>query len=110
MGAIECRVAPPEDESRPPGVSKQRDAGKTLESRLLEAVERALVGDWPAAHVIVQAHEEGALAAWIHAVVHRMEGDLANARYWYRRCGRTLREDVSTDAELREIRAKLQAR
>jgi hypothetical protein len=36
-----------------------------------------------------------------------MEGDLGNARYWYRRCGRTLREDVSTAAELREIRARL---
>ena len=75
--------------------------------RLVEAVERALAGDWPAAHVIVQEHEEDALAAWIHAVVHRMEGDLENARYWYRRCGRALREDVSTDAELREIRAEL---
>lgn len=90
------------------GVSKQRDSGRALRGRLLEAVERALGGDWPAAHVIVQAHEEDGLAAWIHAVVHRMEGDLANARYWYRRCGRTLREGVPTDAELREIRAELQ--
>ena len=76
-------------------------------SRLVEAVERALAGDWPAAHVIVQEHEEDALAAWIHAVVHRMEGDLENARYWYRRCGRAVREDVPTEAELREIRAEL---
>ena len=75
--------------------------------RLVEAVERALAGDWPAAHVIVQEHEEDALAAWIHAVVHRMEGDLENARYWYRRCGRAVREDVPTEAELREIRAEL---
>jgi hypothetical protein len=36
-----------------------------------------------------------------------MEGDLGNARYWYRRCGRKLREGTSTDAELREIRAAL---
>jgi hypothetical protein len=43
-------------------------------------------------------------------VVHRMEGDLDNARYWYRRCGRTLREGVSTEDELREIRAALVAR
>lgn len=47
------------------------------------------------------------MAAWIHAVVHRMEGDLGNARYWYRRCRHELREDVSTEAELREIRAAL---
>jgi len=89
------------------GVSNRSDAGRTLEGRLLEAVEKALGGDWQAAHVIVQDHEEGAIAAWIHAVVHRMEGDLGTARYWYRRCGRALRESVPTDAELREIRAEL---
>lgn len=73
-----------------------------------EAVARALDGDWQAAHLLVQdPSETDATAAWIHAVVHRMEGDLGNARYWYRRCGRTLREDVSTAAELDEIRALL---
>jgi hypothetical protein len=76
--------------------------------RLREAVARALTGDWQAAHAIVQEHEEDADAAWIHAVVHRMEGDLGNARYWYRRCRRELRDDVSTEAELREIEASLQ--
>jgi hypothetical protein len=95
------------DESRPSGASRPHHARTALEGRLLEAVERALAGDWPAAHVIVQDHEEDAVAAWIHAVVHRMEGDLANARYWYRRCGRPLREGVATDAELREIRDAL---
>jgi len=84
-----------------------RDAKPTLKALLLEAVERALGGDWQAAHRIVQGHDENAVAAWIHAVVHRMEGDLGNALYWYRRCGRSLREDVSTDAELREIKAAL---
>lgn len=74
---------------------------------LLEAVEQALAGDWQAAHRIVQDHESDSLAAWIHGVVHRMEGDLGNARYWYRRCRREMREGVSTDAELREIRSAL---
>jgi hypothetical protein len=36
-----------------------------------------------------------------------MEGDVGNARYWYHRCGRELREDVPTEAELREIAALL---
>jgi hypothetical protein len=72
---------------------------------LLQAVERALAGDWPGAHRIVQEREEDPIANWIHAVVHRMEGDLSNARYWYRRCGRRLREGVSFEAELQEIRA-----
>lgn len=80
---------------------------RPLTPTLLDAVERALAGDWQGAHVIVQDHEADAMAAWIHAVVHRMEGDLGNARYWYGRCRRRLREDVSIDAELREIKAAL---
>jgi hypothetical protein len=36
-----------------------------------------------------------------------MEGDLGNARYWYRRCRRELREDITTAAELREIETAL---
>jgi hypothetical protein len=84
-----------------------RDSKATPPDLLLEAVERGLDGDWQAAHRIVQDHDTDEVAAWIHAVVHRMEGDISNALYWYRRCGRTLREDVATDAELREIKALL---
>lgn len=79
----------------------------SLDAKLIEAVDLALEGDWQGAHLIAQAHEGNEHAEWIHAVAHRMEGDLANARYWYGRCRRRLREDVSTDAELREIRAAL---
>jgi hypothetical protein len=78
-----------------------------LDAKLLEAVELALAGDWEGAHRIAQEHEGDRTANWIHAVVHRMEGDLGNARYWYGRCGRKLREEVSTDEELREIRESL---
>jgi hypothetical protein len=78
-----------------------------LTPKLLDAVERALDGNWQAAHVIVQEHEEDPIANWIHAVVHRMEGDIANARYWYGRIRREYREEVSTEAELREIQAAL---
>lgn len=84
-----------------------RDTPPTPRDRLRQAVERALDGDWQAAHVIVQEYDTDELAAWIHAVVHRMEGDTGNARYWYRRCGRELRENVSTRAELQEIQAAL---
>jgi hypothetical protein len=79
-------------------------------ARLLEAVEWALGGDWEKAHLIVQEHESDPMAAWIHAVVHRIEGDVGNARYWYRRSRRALREDVSTEAELAEIKAALGGR
>lgn len=57
----------------------------------LPAVLRALWldarGRWDLAHEIVQ-EEAGAPAAWVHAYLHRKEGDLGNARYWYRRAGR----------------------
>jgi hypothetical protein len=72
-------------------------------------VDRALKGDWQGAHGIVQDHETNAFANWIHAVVHRFEGDLDNARYWYGRCQRSYREDVPTEVELKEIRDALSA-
>jgi hypothetical protein len=42
---------------------------------------------WDEAHRIVQ-DEEGADAAWVHAYLHRVEGDLGNAGYWYRQAGK----------------------
>jgi hypothetical protein len=44
-------------------------------------------GDWQAAHEAVQAHEGTAQADRVHAYLHRKEGDLSNAGYWYRRAG-----------------------
>ena len=51
-------------------------------------------GDWQAAHAIVQEDEESALACWAHGIVHLLEGDAANARYWYKNAGRPFGEDV----------------
>lgn len=79
----------------------------SLRKTLLGAVHQALGGDWQAAHLVAQAHEAEPLANWLHAVVHRMEGDVDNASYWYGRCGRTLRPQVSTAAELKELEAAL---
>lgn len=44
-------------------------------------------GDWHAAHEAAQS-DDGRDAAWVHAHLHRVEGDQANAGYWYRRAGR----------------------
>lgn len=41
------------------------------------------------AHQISQDHEGSPLFDWVHALVHRIEGDDANAAYWYRRAGKT---------------------
>ena len=46
----------------------------------------AAKGDWDRAHTIVQ-DERSSDAAWVHAYLHRVEGDLGNAGYWYRRAG-----------------------
>ena len=46
----------------------------------------ALRGDWRAAHDDVQGDSIG--DAWVHAALHREEGDHSNADYWYRRAGR----------------------
>lgn len=43
--------------------------------------------DWNKAHELVMA-EDGAECAWVHAYLHRVEGDLDNARYWYRQAQR----------------------
>ncbi len=53
----------------------------------LRALWHGLRGEWQAAHEIVQA-EDDRDGAWVHAWLHRVEGDLANARYWYGRAGR----------------------
>jgi hypothetical protein len=44
-------------------------------------------GDWGAAHNLVQ-DDPSDEAAWVHAHLHRIEGDIGNAGYWYNRSGR----------------------
>lgn len=66
-----------------------------------DAIALLRTGDWQAAHLIVQA-DESELAAWGHAIVHLMEGDEANAAYWFERASRPVR---STDAVASEIEA-----
>jgi hypothetical protein len=59
----------------------------------LKALWWAAKGDWDQAHRIVQ-DEDGADAAWVHAYLHRVEGDLGNAAYWYRRAGQPVATDL----------------
>jgi len=53
----------------------------------LEALWHAGHGDWDRAHRIAM-DAKGADGAWVHAYLHRQEGDLENARYWYRQAKR----------------------
>ena len=74
---------------------------------LLRAIDLAAAGSWDEAHAIVQRDEADPTAAWIHAVLHKIEGDLGNARYWYRRAGRMEHMDDAPPVELTAIRAAL---
>src|SRR3954453_12457456 len=63
----------------------------------LQALWHEANGDWPAAHGLAQAQDDDA-GAWVHGYLHRVEGDLANAGYWYRRAGRPV-ANTSLDEE-----------
>ncbi len=78
-----------------------------MNSDLLNAIELALAGKWHAAHAIVQQCEGDSTAAWIHAVLHKIEGDLDNSRYWYRRAGRLDRLQDDPTGELRLIKQEI---
>lgn len=56
-------------------------------STALQALWHDAQGDWETAHTVIQDEEYGD-GAWVHAYLHRKEGDIANAGYWYRRAKR----------------------
>jgi hypothetical protein len=58
-------------------------------------------GDWKQAHERAQ-EDEGPEASWVHAYLHRKEGDQENAAYWYRRAGKPVCRE-SFDGEWRRI-------
>lgn len=64
--------------------------------RALEALWYEANGDWDRAHELAQK-EKTAAGAWVHAYLHRVEGDSGNAAYWYRRAARP-----AADGPLRE--------
>lgn len=68
------------DPAPPPGLSAP-----------LEALWRAANDEWDAAHALAQS-ARGPVGAWVHAHLHRIEGDLPNAAGWYRRAGKPVSE------------------
>lgn len=77
-------------------------------SAALAALWWAKKGDWDKAHRIVM-DEHGREAAWVHAYLHRVEGDDANARYWYAQARRAASK-LSLDDEWNAIVGALCAR
>jgi hypothetical protein len=68
--------------------SLQGDGPPAGLGRALDALWHAAKGDWDGAHRLAQAQDDEA-GAWVHAYLHRVEGDHANAAYWYRRSGKS---------------------
>ncbi|CAH0157335.1 hypothetical protein [Roseomonas sp. CECT 9278] len=82
----------------------QRDSADGL-APLLAALWWDARGDWARAHEVAQSVDT-AEGAWVHAYLHRKEGDLPNADYWYRRAGKH-RPAATLDAEWAEIAGAL---
>ena len=66
------------------------------------AIRHLRKGDWSKAHAIVQ-NDESTFGCWAHGIVHMMEGDLGNARYWYRRAHRVFPKAPDPRAEIAEL-------
>ncbi len=73
------------------------------EDSLARAVELLSAGAWQQAHEIVQK-DKSELAAWLHGIVHTLEGDLDNARYWYRKADRAFAGRDAVQAEIASAR------
>ena len=71
----------------------------------LSALWHEAKDDWKRAHKIVQ-EEQDRDSAWVHAYLHRVEGDLGNAGYWYRQAGQPAAKD-SLEAEWERIAVTL---
>ena len=80
-----------------------------IKKDLRQAVALLAAGDWQGAHAIVQEDEASRLSCWAHGIVHLMEGDVANARYWYRVAGRAFPRDPSVKDEIGALSAALEA-
>jgi hypothetical protein len=77
-------------------------------SRPLQALWHAAKDNWGEAHRIAQ-DIDAADGAWVHAHLHRKEGDIGNARYWYQRAHQSEARDSLDDEWARIVSALLEA-
>ncbi len=77
-----------------------------MQKVLIKAILRANLGYWDEAHTAVQQIDDP-LSYWLHANLHREEGDLDNARYWYNRAARAF-TDVDILLERQQILDRLE--
>ena len=76
---------------------------------LEKAIQLLGSGNWQEAHVIAQA-DDSAHGCWIHGLVHWLEGDRTNARYWYRRAGRSFPPPGDVAHEIAALETSLATR
>lgn len=76
-----------------PGVRTESEGMDNMarSSDLKRAAELALAGDWDGAHAIAQGDEFDPHFCWLHACLHKIQGNTGNSRYWYAKAGRALR-------------------
>lgn len=75
---------------------------------LKQAAQLALNGDWDASHKIAQDFSDH-YANWIHAVLHKIEGDEWNSKYWYKQTnGKQFEDYAEPDEELMAIQHSLE--
>lgn len=79
-----------------------------MNADLIKAINAALAGDWGRAHQIVQQDENDPYACWIHAVLHKIEGDAGNSRYWYSRTAHSYGEFADAQRELAAIKSEVE--
>jgi hypothetical protein len=73
---------------------------------IAKAVRHLEAGEWQAAHELVQK-DSSVLGCWAHGIVHLIEGDLANAQYWYRRAHRPLPHGDTATAEIAALKERV---
>ncbi len=74
----------------------------------LQALWYDACGNWDRAHELAQDHG-GSVGAWVHAYLHRKEGDKSNASYWYNRAGKEM-PDHDLETEWNRIAEELLSR
>jgi hypothetical protein len=80
----------------------------TETSPLARALELLAAGQWQPAHEIVQK-DSSPLAAWLHGIVHILEGDLKNAQGWYKRADRAFPGAEAVQSEIAAAREAVNA-
>jgi hypothetical protein len=75
---------------------------------LARVVDLLAEGSWQQAHEIVQK-DTSTLAAWLHGIVHILEGDLKNAQGWYTRAGRPFPGADAVQSEIAAARERVKA-